>query len=352
MGYSFSFFSLNGNEKTSCLLIEIDLDNKKEQNKYFKEINKSFIEREITCSLNGIVHESELLQNDIYFSIDSKNLIKSIECRIDDYKKDYLKLCGNNNKKLFRYRNTLFTPLIEIGILLSTNKKKDLSNIEKLQINFNSIVMKKFILIKMFIAINIPNYLTNQIKISDDIISYSNLSQSSKEIQTLSMYSETDFLNNFNYLNHQLNASPNLSFTNSSSNNEEIKDFQFLNNNFNQNYQSPFSNKNNLNIDELRKSAVSSYNNNSNKKCYINKSYNSHKNNSINYIDIKNEKNQSFDENIKIKPNKNDKFVHTLFKKYKTKSNYLSNFLIFKKSIKISFSNKKIIEYIILGAFF
>ena len=204
----------------------------------------------------------------------------------------------------------------------------------------------------MFIAINIPNYLTNQIKISDDIISYSNLSQSSKGIQALSMYSETDFLNNFNYLNHQLNASPNLSFTNSSSNNEEIKDFQFLNNNFNQNYQSPFSNKNNLNIDELRKSAVSSYNNNSNKKCYINKSYNSHKNNSINYIDKKNEKNQSFDENIKIKPNKNDKFVHTLFKKYKTKSNYRSNFLIFKKSIKISFSNKKIIEYIILGAFF
>ena len=145
-GSSFSFFSLNGNEKTSCLLIEIDLDNKKEQNKYFKEINKSFIEREITCSLNGIVHESELLQNDIYFSIDSKNLIKSIECRIDDYKKDYLKFRENKNKKLFRYRNTFFTPLIKnsnIGILFSTNNKKDLSNIEKLQINFNSIVMKK-----------------------------------------------------------------------------------------------------------------------------------------------------------------------------------------------------------------
>ena len=136
---------LNGNEKTSFLLIEIDLDIKKEQNKYFKEINKSFIDREITCSLNGIVHESELLKNDIYFSIDSKNLIKSNEYRIEDYKKDYLKLCGNNNKKLFRYRNTFFTPLIRnsnIGILFSTNNKKDLCNLEKLQINFNSIVMK------------------------------------------------------------------------------------------------------------------------------------------------------------------------------------------------------------------
>ena len=92
---------------------------------------------------------------------------------------------------------------------------------------------------------------------------------------------ETEILNNYNYLNHQLNASPNLSFTNSSSNNEEIKDFQFLNNSFNQNYQSPFSNKNNLTIDKLRNSAASSYNNNSNKKCCINKSYNSHKNNSM-----------------------------------------------------------------------
>ena len=63
---------LNGNEKTSFLLIEIDLDIKKEQNKYFKEINKSFIDREITCSLNGIVHESELLKNDINFLLTLK----------------------------------------------------------------------------------------------------------------------------------------------------------------------------------------------------------------------------------------------------------------------------------------
>ena len=92
-----------------------------------------------------LFHERELLKNDISFSIDSKNLIKSIEYRIEDYKKDYLKFRENKNKKLFRYRNTFFTPLIRnsnIGILFSTNNKKDLCNLEKLQINFNSIVMK------------------------------------------------------------------------------------------------------------------------------------------------------------------------------------------------------------------
>ena len=350
----------NGNENTSCLLIEINLDNYKEQNKYFKEINKSFIDREINCSLNGIVHERELLKNDISFSIDSKCLIKSIEYRIEDYKKDYLKFRENKNKKLFRYRNTFFTPLIKnsnIGILFSTNNKKDLNNLEKLQINFNSIIGKKFILLKLFISINIPNFLANQIKISDDIISYSNISQSSKGIQALSIYSETDFLNTFNYLNHQLNASPNISFTNLSYSNEEVKDIPFFNISFN--HQNSFNNyKNKYKVNKLRKSEISSNNNYNNSiinHFSFSQNYNSSKDNSINYMDIKNDKNQNFEDNIKSKPiiiNKEDKFVHEIYKKFKSKSNYLSNFLIFKKIIKIIFSNKKKIDNLTLFQFF
>ena len=45
------------NRNSSCILLEFDLDSCKEQNKYFREINKSFIDREIKCTLNGIVHE-------------------------------------------------------------------------------------------------------------------------------------------------------------------------------------------------------------------------------------------------------------------------------------------------------
>ena len=56
-------FSLNSNENSniSCLLIEIDLNNCKEENKYFKEVTKSFLKTEINCILNGIVHEREIL---------------------------------------------------------------------------------------------------------------------------------------------------------------------------------------------------------------------------------------------------------------------------------------------------
>ena len=87
-------FSLNSNENSnmSCLLIEIDLNNCKEENKYFKEVSKSFLKTETNCILNGIVHEREILQKDIIFNIDPKKLTKSIELRIQKYKDDYLKL--------------------------------------------------------------------------------------------------------------------------------------------------------------------------------------------------------------------------------------------------------------------
>ena len=80
----------------SCLLIEFDLDNYKVHNKYFKIINQSFFESEIKCTLNGLVHQKELLKNDIFFKIDPKKLIKSIENRIENYKNDYLKLDKKN----------------------------------------------------------------------------------------------------------------------------------------------------------------------------------------------------------------------------------------------------------------
>ena len=123
----------------SCLLIEFDLDNYKVHNKYFKIINQSFFESEIKCTLNGLVHQKELLKNDIFFKIDPKRLIKSIGNRIENYKNDYLKL-DKKNKHLFRYKANFFTPFIQepnIGILFSTNNKQNLNNIEQLKTNFN-----------------------------------------------------------------------------------------------------------------------------------------------------------------------------------------------------------------------
>ena len=336
------------NRNSSCILLEFDLDSCKEQNIYFREINKSFIDREIKCTLNGIVHEKELLKKDITFSIDSKQLIKSIEKRIRDYKKNYL---NTLNKRLFQYKYSFITPLIDmpnIGIIISTNNKKDLSNIDELQINFNSIISKKFLLLKLLVAIDIPNYISKPIRLSDDIMSNSNLSHSSKEVKTFSMNSEGDSLNNFNLLNTQLsvNSSPKKSSLNNSYNEEKIKlnnsytSIPYFHNNINNKYYSQNPHKGKYN--QYR------YNKNLRHSCFIPKK----QKNYIDFMDIRKEKSNH---EIKIKQifiNKNNKFSNEIFNKFKTKSNYLSNYLIFKKTVKMHFSNKKNLRYMSLELFF
>jgi hypothetical protein len=81
---------LLSNNTTSSVLIEVDLSS---DHNFFKEINKNFVDKEILCNLNVIVHNNiTLLKNDIIFSIESNNLIKSIQFILDDYN-------GNNFNK-------------------------------------------------------------------------------------------------------------------------------------------------------------------------------------------------------------------------------------------------------------
>ena len=81
---------LLSNNTTSSVLIEVDVSS---YHNFFKEINKNFVDKEILCNLNVIVHNNiTLLKNDIIFSIESNNLIKSIQFILDDYN-------GNNFNK-------------------------------------------------------------------------------------------------------------------------------------------------------------------------------------------------------------------------------------------------------------
>ena len=309
----------------SCLLIEFDLDNYKVHNKYFKIINQFFFESEIKCTLNGLVHQKELLKNDIFFNIDSKRLIKSIENRIENYKNDYLKL-DKKNKNIFRYRSTFFTPLLQdpnIGIIFSTYNKQNLNNIEQLKTNFNSIIMKKFILLKLFIAINLPHNHLYSFNVLDKIFNEKN---------------ENETKNNFDYLNLQLsvNVSPNSSFMNNSSNENMNNSSNYNNNKIKSNFQI-YNKKNsseNITIYPLRNS------------CFIPKKP------KLDNIDLKIEK-----QNTKIKINQiiinsKNKFSNEIYKKFKTKSNYLSNFHIFKKILKQLFLTTKNINSITIEDFF
>ena len=303
------------NKNTSCLLIEINLDNNlNEQNINFKEINKQFIKTQIDCVLNGIVHEREILKNDIVFSIDTKKIIKSIEFRIQNYKNQYLKL-SKEEKKSFKFRNLFFTTIFKqsnLAFTFSTNNKENLIDLENLKTNFNSIPTQKFHLIKLFIAINIPNSLPNKYIDEKEKAKTNYSSESSKGINNLSNYSDDD-LDIFTVqscLNQNNNSFNNFNqlFGN------DCKIFNANNKNFYPNminhFPNYYLNMNNLMIKKRK--------------------------NQINNNKIKQIKN-NFPDDLHLNSiliDKTDLNAIHLFKCFKTKSKSLSNFIIFKNMMK------------------
>ena len=331
-------FSLNSNENSniSCLLIEIDLNNCKEENKYFKEVTKSFLKTEINCILNGIVHEREILQNDILFNIDPKKLTKSIELRIQKYKDDYLKL-KKEKRNNFKYRNLFFTKFFKhsnLAFMFSTNNKEDLINIENLQTNYSTIPLKKFNLVKLFIAINIPNSISYKNSLNDEkeITNYST-DQSSK-IQPLSVYS--DEIQNFEHSNsfHNIDIDDNISIY-SMLNSSLINPFYgyetfLMGNNINMFNNMGFNYDFSGNYNMFNTFTNGFYENNN-----IYNFNNQKKNNNIKII--KNE----FNNSIILNPiiiDKKDQNVLNIFHCFKTKTKSCSNFIIFKKIMKTLFT--------------
>ena len=329
-------FSLNSNENSniSCLLIEIDLNNCNEENKYFKEVTKSFLKTEINCILNGIVHEREILQNDIIFNIDTKRLTKSIELRIQKYKDEYLKL-KKDKKTSFKYKNLFFTKFFKhsnLAFMFSTNNKEDLINLENLQTNYSSIPLKKFNLVKLFIAINIPNSISNKNLLNDEkeITNYST-AQSSK-IQPLSIFS--DEIQNFDH-SHSFNEIEDSLSVNSMLNSSLINPFYQYNN---------FLMGNNCNMYNNMRFNNNFYENYGMMNTFTNGIFmnnnlilnNNKKNNNIKII--KNEFNDSIILNHII-IDKKDEILLTIFNCFKTKTQTISNFIIYKKIMRTLFTN-------------
>ena len=130
-------------------------------NNYSDFLENKYFEIEFNFNLNGIVHKKEsLLKNEILFSISPKNFVKTIQNRFEEYKKIY----SNNkqNSSNLVYKDYFFSPIYSqsnIGFSFYINNKNNIINIESLKTNFNSIIHKSFILDKLYIGINVPNYL-------------------------------------------------------------------------------------------------------------------------------------------------------------------------------------------------
>ena len=154
MNFNFIDYSKIDNQKGINLVIKFDLNDK---NDIFI-LNKYVLNNLLTCKINANLHEGKyLLENDFFFLMDIKKIIKSIQKRLENLQKK------NMNNTLDKI-NHFFVPLLEygnIGIIISPNSECFPFNINEIKTNFNSIVKQKFILNSILIALNISPLFRN-----------------------------------------------------------------------------------------------------------------------------------------------------------------------------------------------
>ena len=297
--------SNNGNNNTSSILIEFKL-----KDKSFFEINKFFLNKEFNFSLNGIVHKKQnLLKNEILFSISPKNIIKSIQYRIEEYKKNYF-ICKQKGLKFF-YKNYFFSSIYSesnIAFTFYSNNKKNLMNIDSLQTNFNSIINKNYVLDKLYIGINIPNYLAKndneKLNLSNSSILFSNNNLVNRNEINNDFFSNS-FSNKYYNNNFLINTSKKkgMNLYKKYNKNYYFENFNKFNRQPNDNYQ-----KNN---------SLNNYSGYYHNKSFRKKNFFSYRN-----------------ENIIIF-NQNDLFIKNIFNCFKDEKNTLCNLLIFNNLIQI-----------------
>ena len=205
----------------NIFLIEFDLLNNNKDNNYnskfmklLREINHP--DREIFFVLNGTIHGIKMFTSELKFSVDQIKFIKSIQFKLDTYKKDLInqKIQHPNSPDKLKIRNTFFAKVLSntnIGIEFS-KPHFDMRNPEKFQTNFNSIVNSKININKIFLEVSIPksflssnNYLT---RIDDKI------EENEKEIPDIQLDKFNDNISN----DKTATSSFNINNTNTNSN--------------------------------------------------------------------------------------------------------------------------------------
>lgn len=149
------------------LLLKFDLNDDKRPIVFDKNILYNIL----SYKINAKLHDGQnLFDKDIFFLVDIKKIVKSIQIRLENLKK-------NENKNIGRI-NEIFVPLLEyenIGFIISPNYKSFPLDLRAIKTNFNSIVKHRFVLKSILISLNISSLNQNSSLISDNE-KFSNLS--------------------------------------------------------------------------------------------------------------------------------------------------------------------------------
>ena len=144
-------------KKGEVLLIKFNLTNLEKP--FF--LDKNIIYNSYLCIIDKNKEENIYLENDIYFLLEIKKLIKSIQIRLEELKQKGIKNIDGD----------IFLPLFQpnIGVIISQNSSNQKLNLELMKTNFNSIVKRKFILKSIFISFNISLALEEEILLTSNI---------------------------------------------------------------------------------------------------------------------------------------------------------------------------------------
>ena len=307
-------------KKGKVLLIKFNFTN---QEKPFI-LDKNIIYNSYLCIIDkNNKEENTISNNDIYFIIEIKKLIKSIQIRLEELKQKGIK---NINEDIFL---PLFQP--NIGVIISKNSSYKNLNLETMKTNFNSIVKRKFILKSIFISFNISLSLNNEIlmpvnKNQNNFINY----QENIEKISDSVNDEITSCCSSSYYSPKLSISEKDSQDNNINKNPpNFSKFNLYNTDENDNF------NDNLNYNKTKLRKINSLDSN-----YIN--YEPHKFTNFIFKSKSNKKNffnyklnnPLFNENITFLDS-SDIFSKTLFNRYQDKSNSTCNLKILMEFIKI-----------------
>ena len=312
--------------------------------------DKNILYNILSYKINAKLHDGQnLFDKDIFFLVDIKKVVKSIQIRLENLQKHENKNIGRNNE--------IFVPLLEyenIGFVISPNYKSFPLDLRSLKTNFNSIVKQRFVLKSILISLNI-SALNKNSSLNLESEKISNLNDLALKKSDNGKDKSNDYITDENTSqssNHNSN-SPKI-FEKSDKQLNEILDFQYMNNSLNSSFILPNVNLsiNNINNDEANyanNSFIIDNNSNQYNNSYYSikakRKFDLKKNIQYNYssyslYNINNIKNKysSYHTNYNINTiifNSNDIFSKTLFNRYQDKSNSTCNLQILIEFLKM-----------------
>ena len=141
--------------------------NKSQNNKDLRTIDDDCVEREIYFILNGTFHGNKIFKNDLNFSVEYREFIKSAQFRLQNYQNKIIEMSKKlkGKKNIFQNMQTNFFGKVLTNINLGIEFSKPQSH-EIIQTNFNSIVNSHIQLNKLLIELTIPNTFVNNNKLN------------------------------------------------------------------------------------------------------------------------------------------------------------------------------------------